>query len=129
MGRCLKKSVKFNGVIERFVRYLDFDWAERRGGVECCQCVNFASSQIQFSMRMPPLIDNWQYWYWQHYHFGNIERRTTCPEATPQSQYKKVRSRGCFAAHLLSVPCAGFGRMVRRDSFGAEVAKGFLKVV
>ena len=23
--------MKFSGVIERFVRYLDFDWAERKG--------------------------------------------------------------------------------------------------
>ena len=29
--RHLKKSMKFRGVIERFARYLDFDWAERRG--------------------------------------------------------------------------------------------------
>ena len=28
MGRCLKKSVKFSGVIERFVRCLDFWWVE-----------------------------------------------------------------------------------------------------
>ena len=30
MGRCLKKSVKFSGVIERFVRCLDFWWVETR---------------------------------------------------------------------------------------------------
>ena len=31
-------------------------------------------------------IDNWQHWYWKHYHIGNIqqERRTTCPEAPQQ---------------------------------------------
>ena len=30
----------------------------------------------------------------QHYHIGNIERCITRPEATLQSQYKKVRSGG-----------------------------------
>lgn len=29
-----------------------------------------------------------------------------------------VRSRGCFAAHLLFFPCAGFGWMVSRAYLG-----------
>ena len=59
--------MKFSGVIERFARYLDFDWAERR------------------------------------------------------IRQQKVRSEGCFAAHLLSFPCAGFGWMVRRN--GLELSE------
>ena len=35
--------------------------------------------------------------------------------------FKKVRSGRCFAAHLLSVSCAGFRQVVRRD--GLEVGE------
>ena len=35
-----------------------------------------------------------------------------------KAQDKKVRSGRCFAAHLLFVYCAGFGRMVRRAGLG-----------
>ena len=46
------------------------------------------------------------------------EHRATRTEAMPQCQYKKVRSGGCFAAHLLFFSCAGVGRVVRRVSLG-----------
>ena len=36
----------------------------------------------------------------------------------PQAQYKKVRSEGCFAAHLLFLSCAVFGLMVSRVYLG-----------
>ena len=37
--------------------------------------------------------------------------------ATGKAMHKKVCSEECFAAHLLSVHCAGFGRIVRRVTF------------
>ena len=46
---------------------------------------------------------------------GTVKPR---PEATPIGQCKKVRSEGCFAAHFLSVSCAGFGQVVRRGGSG-----------
>ena len=41
--------------------------------------------------------------------------------ATGKAMHKKVRSEECFAAHLLSVHCAGFGWMVRRN--GLELSE------
>ncbi len=35
--------------------------------VKCCQCENI-QFQYQFS------IGNWQHWYWQHFHTGNIQQ-------------------------------------------------------
>ena len=40
--------MKFSGVIERFVRYLDFDWRSA-GGCECCQCESVASFRLAIS--------------------------------------------------------------------------------
>ena len=105
LGRWLTRNRNLSALLSDLCDSLIFEWAARSGVIECCQCASVASFNFQFPIRAAWQIDNWQHWYWQHYHIGNIqqEHRTTCPDATPQSQYKKVRSEGCFAAHLLFI--------------------------
>ena len=83
---------------------MNFGWEERRGVIECCQCASVGSFNFQFPIRAVWQIDNWQYWqkatlpHWQH---STLSTAPHAAEATLQCQYKKVRSGGCFAAHLL----------------------------
>ena len=50
--------MKYSGVIERFVRYLDFDWAERRGVVNVANVKVLPVSHWQFPIRAAWQIGN-----------------------------------------------------------------------
>ena len=45
----------------------------RGSGDECCHCCHCCQFQYQFP------IENWQHWYWQQFHIGNIYKtRVSC---------------------------------------------------
>ena len=45
----------------------------RGSGNECCHCCQCCQFQYQFP------IENWQHWYWQQFHIGNIYKtRVSC---------------------------------------------------
>ena len=74
---------------------------ERKGGVECCQCANFASSQIQWDKVDGKLITG-------NIGIGNIERSDTIKPYTKRCAAEKVLLRTfCpFTAQGLGGWCA-----------------------
>ncbi|MBO5940955.1 MAG: hypothetical protein J6R18_07165 [Kiritimatiellae bacterium] len=50
-GEKPQEECEISGVIERFARYLDFDWAERRGGVNVADVKVLPVSHWQFPIR------------------------------------------------------------------------------
>ena len=66
-------------------------------------------------------VSHWQFPIRAAWQIGNINTAPHAPKRRHEAQCKRVRSEGCFAAHLLSVHCAGFARMVRRN--GLELSE------